>query len=877
MNWRSFLFRLRGSRFRDQVEEEMDEEMRFHLEMATQRNLGRGLSEREARRQAALQFGGAESFKEEARSEQRAMWFENFLSDVRFAFRMLRKRPAFFVAAVLTMALGIAANTAVFSVVNGILLRPLPLPRPEEISYLGWNWGRGRPIPALSGFQFEFLAVNSQSMQAVATYKSAELHVGREAQATPIRGLRVSEGFFDVLRIPPAQGREFDSREDTPGGPDVVILGNGVWKERFGADPALVGKTIQIDGVTHRVIGIMPPDYALPDLPEYDGFLLPLRLRVDSRDEGHNYTVIGRFKSGASSATREADIAALSRAFDEQYPDLAEPRESFQLFSYSDVFVGDLKATLWILWGAVTLVLLIACVNTAGLLLVRATSRQREIAVRTSLGAGRSRLLRQLLTEGIVLSLLASLVGLVLSQWGVRALLALAPGSIPRASEIGVDLRVLGYALIVTLATGLVFGLAAGFPALGCRLQSTLQQGSRELNPSGGRTRELLVLAETAVAVVLLTGASLLIVSFNKLISVDTGFDTESVVAVRLGRLPPDDHGAARKRLEASVLQELRSIPGVISAAGASSFPLERGVNFPVDTKEQPELGMGDAELRSVTPGYFKTLQIPLLLGRDFGLEDSENAPPVAIVNEAFARRFWPGQNPVGKSIQIGHYKERWLSPSLEHQTLVVGLASDVREMGLDLEPKPTVLIPRVQFYEWGPAILLRSNRTAGFFSQIRKAIRNVDPRLSPSAEPMSRLVSRSVGEPRFRLVLIGVFAASALFLAAVGIYGVIASTVQQRRKEIGLRMALGATRGRIAGAILLRCLKIVAGGLLVGTLAAMALSRFLAGMLYGTTITDPMALAMVVASLTLVGAVAGLLPALRASRLDPAGALRLD
>lgn len=874
MSWRNIISRLRGSRVREELEREMDEEIKFHLHMSQQRNLRRGITEAEARRMAAVQFGSVESFKEEAREEQRVRWLENIAADVRFTWRTLRAAPVFAIAAILTIALGIGANTAVFSVVNGVLLRPLPMPAPHQIVYVGWQWPSGGVIPSLSAYQYEYVREHSTSLRAVATYRTSEVHMGQDEAARPARGLRVSQEFFEVVGLSPALGRTFDEQEHAAGGPDVAILGDGIWRTRFGGDPAVLGRTVMLDGAPHRVIGIMPPDFRLPDEPEHDDFLVPLRLQADPADEGHNSLVIARTASNASDDQVSADLAAVSRSFREQHPDLASATEKFATLSYTDVFVGDLRRTLWVLLGAVTLVLLIACANTATLLLVRGTVRQQEMAVRATLGAGRGRLLQQLLTEGVLLSLVAAGIGLFISNWGVRALLAVAPDSIPRVDEIGVDTMVLGYTLLISVGTGLVFGLAAAAPALGGSLASTLRDGSRTM-ASRGRARDVLVLAETTFAMVLLTGASLLIVSFAKLTSVDAGFESESIAAVRLGRLPPDYEGESLALLEERVVTRLAATPGVTAVAGASNFPLERGLNFPVDTREHPELGLGDIELRSITPEYFESIGVPLIAGRTFSAQDAQNAPRVAIVNQAFARRFWPDENPVGKYIQIGHYKDRWIDPQFEGQTLVVGLAADMREIGLDQPPKPTVLLSRMQHRFRGPAIIVHTAKPAAMIPSIRAAVLEVDSRLTPEVEPMQRIVDRSVAAPRFRMLMLGAFAATGLLLAAIGIYGVIASSVQQRIREIGLRIALGATRASVVGQVMRRCLKLVCGGLLLGLVISLWLGKFVSSMLYGTTPADPVALSAVALGLLVVGAAAGLVPALRAARLDPALTLR--
>ncbi|HSA56970.1 MAG TPA: ABC transporter permease [Gemmatimonadaceae bacterium] len=877
MTWREWWSRVRGSLRRDEtLEREMEREMAHHLEMATRRNLDRGLTPEAARRQAKLAFGSAEAFKEEAREAHRARTAESLVSDVRFALRSLRRSPAFTIAAVLTLALGIGASAAIFTVVNAVLLRPLPIPQPEDFRYVGWAWAPNNHIPALTDLQYEFVRDHNRVFDAVAAYRTQEVHLGDESAAQPIRGLRVSSGFFGTMGIPPRLGRGFEANELETEAP-VVILSDHVWRTRLGADSGILGRQIRLDGEPRTVVGVLPPEFHFPAAPEHTGYLVPLAVRGNPNDEGHNTDVIGRLRHGTPDAMRDADLRSLSAAFRAAHPSVTDTG-SFRLFTHVEAYVGSaLERTLWLLFGAISLVLLIACANTATLLLVRAAARQREIAVRVSIGAGPRRILQQLLTEGLVLSSIAATLGVLLSIVALRVFLAAAPGALPAGAEAGVDARVLAFAVAISAVTGVAFGLAAGIPAYRARLQSVLLGGAHGGTAGGRRLRDALVFLQTAVAIVLLAGASLLAASFTRLIRVDPGFDADRVVAVGLGRLPPEYDAARRELLVNRLLERVRALPGVEHVAAAPNLPLERGLNFPIDVPERPELAIGAVELRFVSPGYLATLGIPLRGGRHFDDGDVAGAEPVAIVNEAFARHFWQEASPVGRSIRIGHFRDRWrIGPAGRHETRVIGVAADIHEVGLDRPARPTVLVPRAQNAEGTPVLLVRGETTA-LPGVLRKEIVAEEPRLAPVVQRLSRVVSRSVAAPRFRTMLVGAFAGFALLLAGIGIYGVIASGVQHRRREIALRLALGASGAAVATAVSRRCLAHVAAGALVGLIGFWGMRRVLTSWLFDMTPGDPLVLTGTVAMLALVAGFASWIPTRRATRVDPATSLRLD
>ena len=874
MTLREWWTRLRGTIRRDTLEREMDREMQFHLDMAARRNVERGMPPEMAKREARLVFGSAEEFKEAGREAYRARTAENVVGDVRFALRSMRRAPAFTVAAILTVALGIGASTAMFTVVNAVLLRPLPIPEPDDFTYVGWVWAKGGDIPALTSLQYEFVREHGRSLEAVASYRTEEAFVGDESAAQPLRGLRVAGDFLRTVGFTARLGRFFEARELEVGEP-VVMLGDDVWRTRFAADPAILGRQIRLAGKPHTVVGVLPPEFRFPPAPQNVGYLAPLVITVNPVDEGHNTNVIGRLRSDLSEDQRATDVRVLSDSFRSEYPSLAGAGEGFRLFTHGDVFVeSSRRQALWVLFGAVSLVLLIGCANTATLLLVRASARQREIAVRASIGASPGRILQQLLTEGLVLSLVAAALGLALAVVAVRAFLAAAPNALPPGTDTGLDVRVLGYAIGVSVITGIVFGLVAAGPALSARLHSALLGETRSATSGHARMREALVLLETAVAVVLLCGAALLGASFARLVGVDPGFDPDRVVAVRLGRLPPEYDSARRDRLANRLLERIRTIPRVEHAAIAPSLPFERGLNFPVDIAARPDLAIGAVELRIVSPGYLATLGVSLRGGRDFGDADVAGTEPVAIVNAAFARHFWTDAQPLDRFIQIGHFKDRWIDPGLEHQTRVIGVVADIREIGLNRAPRPTVLLPRRPGSDGTPLLLVRGPARE-LVSTLRNVVVTEDSQLAPSIEPLSAVMSRSVAEPRFRTLLIGAFAGFAVLLAGIGIYGVIASVVQQRRREIGLRIALGANRAAVATAVARRCLVNVSAGALAGLAVFWAMRRVLSTMLFEISPGDPRAVTLAISVLALVAAFASWIPARRAAHIDPATSLR--
>jgi predicted permease len=864
----------------------MDEEVAFHLEMATRRNVERGMPPDEARRRAFASFGGVSQAQEQARDGMPGRWMDELRQNLTYAVRTLRRNPGFATSVVLTLALGIGANTAIFSVVNGVLLRPLPVPEPDKMMFVGWNFGHGGGPAALSAFQLEYLRSHARTFAGLTTYRTTERELGTPPNVRAVRGLHVAPDLFTVAGTAPVLGRGFAPEEEAVGGPSVAVLSDALWRSAFAADRAVIGRAIQLDGSTYTVVGVLPPSFRLPGVaPEEAEFIAPLQLRADPTDQGHNYLALARIRSDRTrDRTRElasADLAAVADAFRREHPDLAKPGEHFDLRAFQDVYVGRLKHTLLILLGAVTFVLLISAANAANLLLARAAAREREIVVRTALGARRGRIVRQLLSEGVVLSAISGAIGLALGMWGVRVMLALAPRQLPRADEIGLDYRVLAFTTGIVVLTGLVFGLAAAIPTGRLNLASVLGERARG-SGARQRSRDLLVMSETAFAIVLLAGAGLLLASFAKLRGVDPGFKPQNVTAVRFGRMPEGYSTMdALWLFERQMIERISHVPGVERVAGLPNFPLERGWNMPVALAGVPESGDGDVEFRWVTPEYFETLQIPLVRGRQFTASDDRRAPRVAIVNEALAKRFFPNGQALGGRIEIGRYKDRWVAKGFEGAVEIVGIAGDVREAALDEAPRRTVLIPIAQAQDRmvsSPLLVIRAAPGTALRAAVDDAVRSVDPRITPPRlEPLPGIVGASIAEQRFQTTLLTLFAGTALVLTAIGIFGVVSYGVQQRVREIGVRVALGASSSDVLRLIVGRSLAFVFSGAMIGVVGALGLTRFMTGILYGVTAADPLTFSLAVVILLTVALFASYLPARRATRIDPVRALRFE
>jgi putative ABC transport system permease protein len=788
------------------------------------------------------------------------------LADVRLALRQLRKVPAFTAAAVLTLALGIGANTAMFSVVDAVLLRALPFDDPGQVVHV-WEAPQPGQANSVSVGVFRDWARHTTAFESIAAIAPGELNLAGDGEPERISGLRMSPSGLSVLRARPVLGRTFAPDEDQPGKNSVIVLTHELWKRRFGGDPGVVGRSVRLNGEPYAVIGVLPPAF----LP-WEGveFVVPIVFRPEALEQrdSHWLRVIGRLKPGVDLARAHQDLVLASLPYRPLYPKWKQDW-GITVRPMHEQLTRDIRPMLLVLLGAVALVLLVACANVANLLLARAAERQKEVAVRLSLGATRGRIVRQLLAESLGLALAGAAAGLALAFTATAAIRAAAPANLPRASQIAVDWRVLGFAVLVSLATALVFGLVPALQASRPDLNAALVEGGRANTGGRNRARHVLVVAEVAIALVLLAGAGLLVNSFVRLLNVPPGFDPRHGLALQVtlsGRPYPDPpaRAAAMERL----LERVRAVPGVEAAGSVTTLPL----TWPMDTlirlagREGPHDGRFNCDFDYVDAGSFRALGIPLTRGRLFDARDAAAGAKVAVVNETFVRTLFPKEDPLGRFFSEG-----------DQQWQIVGVVGDVRLRGLAERIQPTLYRPLA--FGWFPGRRLVV-RTAGpphaFVEPIRRAIQAVDPEL-PVANPQSLedLVAASVAQRRLVLAVLGFFATSALLLAGIGLYGVVACTVSQRTREIGIRMAVGAPRRAVLGLFLRQGARLTGLGIVLGLLGALALTRLLASQLYGVEPTDPATFATVAGLLLAVALGASFLPARRAAAVDPIHALR--
>ena len=805
------------------------------------------------------------------------------LQDVRFGLRTLIKRPAFTAVVVLTLALGIGANTGIYSVVHGVLLRPLPYADPDRLVHISWHFGGTAMGQAVSADKFLFWQKHSRAFEETAVHdlgnSGFNLLAGNEPER--VTGMRVSESIFRTIGVQPALGRGFTRDEDTPGGPRAAVLNDHLWKRRFASDRNIIGRAIQIDGQAHTVVGVMPAGFQFT--PAAD-LWTPLRAASGARQLGNSYTMIARLVPGLSLEAAQKNMAAVLDRFREKYPNaVGENERGIVLGGYRDWIVGDTGASLLILFGAVGLVLLIACANVANLVLARGTARAGELAVRAALGATRGRLIRQLLTENVMLALLGGAVGLLVAHWSVPMLLALSPGNLPRLDEIRVDRQAALFALAAALATGLLSGLLPALRATRRDILDSLRNAATRMGTTRGRARSrgALVVGEVALSLVLLIGAGLLIGSFARLQAVDPGFSPKHVQTLQMS-LTSDRYQTASQTwgFAREVVRRAAALPGVTAVAAASSLPTEPGLNVPLQVVGRTdENGSGVVEARLISPDYFQAMRIPMLRGRSFAETDEKGSTPVMIVNQTAARRFFQQSDPVGERMLVaaGAFGER------ERQ--VVGVVGDVREFGLQTAAPPVVYLPYPQISDdltvlmnraFPASWVMRSEGPIELRPALRDVVRKIDPQQPLSnVRPMTEVLGASFARHRFDMLLMGVFAGVALLLTAIGLYGVLSFQVSQRTGEIGLRMALGTRQYHIYKNVLGRGLALTLVGVALGLGAALTLTRMLSGMLFGISATDPLTFAGVSVLLTGVAALACYFPARRAARVDPMVALR--
>ncbi|HEU4628384.1 MAG TPA: ABC transporter permease [Gemmatimonadaceae bacterium] len=871
-----WLARWRG---RDEQVDELDEEFQFHLDMHTEKNRRLGMTTAEARRRALVAFGGRARYHDEVRDERAGRWLESLVRDLRLAARGLRRAPGFTLVAVLSLAVGIGANTAVFSVVNAVLLRPPPYPGAEQIVVVGLSNADG---PALSGLSTAD-AVALATLPAFAEFgvisqALAGMTVTSAGEARQVAASSLTSGAFRALGVAPQLGRLFLASEDRPGTAPVVVLSDAYWRSSYGASPDVLGRTIVLDGVGHTVVGVMPPGFRIPGLPADD--VWPV-LQLEPPDYRAPFWLrgIGRLKAGTTEPHLRAELGALASAVKRQYPD-SPPQWSYATMPLQEWLVQDTRPTLLALYGAVALVLLMAAANVANLLLARATTRAPEIAVRTALGAGRRRLVQQLLAESVLVAGIGGVLGLLLALVGVRVLLALLPGGLVLPAPVRIDGAVLLFTAGVAVVTGLVVGLVPALSAPEPLLAASLREGGRG-GSEGRRRRRLrggLVVAQFALALTVLVGAALLVRSLQRLQQVDAGVARDGVLVASVAL--PERRYAEEARIERfwdEVLARVSRLPGVTAASVSMSVPPDRlrmrNPYTPEGTAPSPGAAPPVAEELLVGADYFRTLGIPVLHGRSFTDADRDGAPEVAIVNETFARRHFAG-DAVGKWIQTGEP-----DPDAPRLT-IVGVVADVKYAGLDAEPAPTIYVPYPQHLWWRSMFLVARTRgePLALAPALRAAVAEVDPQI-PVEElyTMDGLLHDSVAAPRFRALLVGAFAGLALLLALTGIYGVLSYTITQQRRETAVRIALGAQPRGIVRLVLGSGMRLALAGIVVGTALAVAVMRLLRGLLFAVSPLDVPTFVLMALLLAGCAVVACALPALRAARADPIQALRAE
>ena len=863
----------------ESIHGEIDEEMRFHIDMRTEANVRAGMTPEEARRDAEHRFGRLTRMKEQGYEVRGGRWLETLWRDCRYGARTLGRSPGFTLVAVLTLALGIGATTAIFSVMNAVLLRPLPYPEADRLVYVGQQYrsglaGSGEP-------KFLFWREQSRSFEALACYSGfggagGNLAGGTEAEY--VRGVRVSEDFFRALGVYPALGRAFSREEDMPGGARVAILSDGLWRRSFGGDKGLVGGTVTLNGLPTTVVGVMPPQFRFGSGPD---LFVPMRAR-EGANVDPNAEVIGRLKPGVSLEQAQAELKEIGERYRAAFPRQMSEGESVGVKPYQDLFTEGVAKYLWIVLGAVTFLLLIACANVANLQLARAAARRREIALRMALGAAGGRIVRQLLTEGLLLALAGGAAGLLLAAWGTHLLTALIPaGLLPRIAEVNVDWRVTAFTLAAAVATGILFGTAPAWQARKVDVNASLKESSGKGATARGRLRGALVVAEVALSLVLLVGAGLLIRTFTNLLGVTPGFDPHNVLTFQVDLNGERyDTAAEATAFYRDALERIGRLPGVEAAAITNKLPLDWQFNMPIFFPGKPDEAQS-VQVRIVSPDYFRAMRIDLRQGRAFNGADDRAAPPVVVVNEAFMRRFYAGQNVQAQQFSVG----RGVDDPVRQ---VVGVVGDVKQQGLDRPAPSMVFVPVQQVSDKLMASVRTFTstnfvvRTTGEPTSLSPAVKQQLAELD-AALPLSRIstmeeiAARSIASQRFNMLLLGLFAALGLLLAAVGIYGVMSYTVAQSTREIGIRMALGAQARGVLKLVTRQGMKLTLVGMALGIAASLVLTRLMEGLLFGVSTTDPATFALYSIILAAVALVACLIPARRATKVDPLVALRYE
>jgi len=866
-------------------EGDLSDELRFHVEHQTAANIANGMSPEEGKRHATLQFGAVEGVKEDCREERRGFWLETFWADLSYALRTLRKNPGFAAIAILTLALGIGANTAIFSVVYAVLFKPLPYANPQQLVVVfSAKPQEGVAMTGISYPNFEELREQNHVFSELASSQQHDLTLTGRGEPFVVRTGVVTPEVFALLAQAPLAGRTLVPDDGRRGAASVVILSENLWRSRFGADPNIVGSSISLDKRSFTVVGIMRAGFCseiggrgqevwvpLVDDPLFGGWM--------TRRGGHWMNLIGRLRPGVSVAQAQAEMDAIAGRLAKEDP-ADNAGWIIRVGPLQSAIVGDVKPALLILLGAVALVLLIACANIANLLLARATSRAREMSVRIALGAGRGRIVRQLLTESAALGLLGGVAGILLAYWGVHGLSSLLPQGLPQTHAIRVDGWVLGFALLLSISASFVFGLAPALFAAGSDLQTSLREGAGRAGGSGARqrARSFLAAAEIALAMVLLIGAGLLVRSFVAITSVKPGFDSRHLLKAEVS-LPQFEYSTPQQWTNFSneLMARIQAEPGMRDSAIAAPLPLAYdNVNLGFEIQGRvapPSAKPRTADYISISPEYLRVMGIPLLQGRNFNQQDSMSAPRVAIISAEMARMYFPNQDPVGKRLIFG------FPPNSDVPREIVGIVGDVRDVSLSQMPGAMMYVPFQQAPFWGGLVVTRTDLSlSAAVASIQRGVNAIDKDLPiTDAASMSDAIQGTVAQPRFQTFLLAMFGSLALILASVGIYGVISYSVAQRTHEIGIRMSLGAQRKDVLQLVLGEGVKLALAGTAIGLAAALGLTRLMAKLLYGVSATDPFTFAAVAVVLMFVALAACYIPARRAMRVDPMIALRYE
>ncbi len=876
-HWLRQLFhRLRSSLPNTQLDRDLDAEMAAHLELAIAENIQRGMSAEEARRQALIRFGGVEQAKQQHREARGFQTFDILLQDLRYAFRTMRRDCVFTLVAVLILALGIGANVAVFSVVNTILLRPLPFPDPQQLVWIARDQGKSG-LSSLTystdGYQ-EFLA-QEHSFRDVTAYfafsSSDNYKLMDHGVPRPITGISVVGNFFQTLGLEPSLGRLFTADECQKNGRPAVLLSHAFWRRQFAADSGIVGQAITLNGQPVTVVGVLPDrfDFGSVFSPGAKVDIYVPAILSDMQDWGNTLALIGRLKPGVSlaQAQAEADIVFPKLLFSLKHPEWGVGYTA-KLTELKEYVSGKLRRSLIVLWCAVGLILLIVCVNLSNLMLARSAARSKEFAMRGALGAGRARLVRQLLTESLVLSGVGAMLGLCCAYAITSYLVHQGSIALPLLSSIRVDGTALAWTLLITITTAVLFGLVPGLKMSGDNLQEALKDTGPGMSEGRKheRLRATLVISQVALACVLLIGAGLLLRSFLRVLDVDLGFEPSRAAAIKVEY--DDGNPARRGAILQEILRRVSAIPGIEAAGISDNLPLDMNRSWGLSAKGR-DYRQGDlpgAFVYMITPGYLNAMGMHLVEGRDIGWQDGPDSERVAIINQRAARQLWPGEDPVGR---IGLVNGT--------DTRIVGVISEVRESNVESESGWQMYLPAAQQGPVGAELVVRTKLPSDVLaSSVMSTLRSINPG-QPATEfrTIQQIVDHAVSPRRFFVLLVTIFAALGLILASLGIYGVISYSVTRRTQEIGIRMALGATAAHVQYGVISRTLRLALLGITLGTVASVIVARSLASILFGTGPTDPMAYVSMVLLLTAVAFVAGYIPARRASRIDPMIALR--